>query len=245
MNLIATGNTAKIYLYGNLVVKVFNENLPDSESFYEAHKQKYVHSLGLRVPEVLEVRRIEGKQAIIMEYIEGPVLGDLLSRNSAKKNDYMDLFVKSQRKVHSINTGLLEHMSDKLHCQIDSANNLDQNQKLKLLAKLESLSCRDTSLCHGDFHPYNLIMGIEGVAIIDWVDAGSGDIRADVCRTYLLYSQFSVDMAELYLNSYCEASGLSEEEIFKWAPVIAGARLAENVSSENKDRLIELVDRYS
>lgn len=86
-------------------------------------------------------------------------------------------------------------------------------------------------LCHGDFHPFNLILSNKSVNIIDWVDASSGDIRADVFRTYLLYSQSSVELAEMYLHIYCRNTGLSRDEIFQWAPIIIAARFAEKVSS--------------
>lgn len=66
------------------------------------------------------------------------------------------------------------------------------------------------------------------VKIIDWVDASSGDIRADVFRTYLLYSQNSVELAEMYLHIYCKKTGLLRDEIFQWAPIINAARLAES-----------------
>ena len=66
----------------------------------------------------------------------------------------------------------------------------------------------ENRLCHGDFHLLNLIMSDDKVTIIDWVDASAGDIRADVCRTYLLYSELSTEVAELYLRLYCEKSGL-------------------------------------
>ena len=49
--------------------------------------------------------------------------------------------------------------------------------------------------------------------IIDWVDSRAGDIRADVCRTYLLYAQLSEELAELYINLYCEKNGLSKKEM--------------------------------
>ena len=60
----------------------------------------------------------------------------------------------------------------------------------------------------------------EKVKVIDWVDASSGDIRADVFRTYLLYSQASVELAEMYLHIYCSRTGLSRDEVFQWAPIL-------------------------
>ena len=102
----------------------------------------------------------------------------------------------------------------------------------------------DEKLCHGDFHFFNLIMSDHKVTIIDWVDASAGDIRADVYRTYLLYSQFLVELADMYMRLYCEKSGLSKDEIFQWAPIIAAARLSECVSSEKPERLLEIVNQY-
>ena len=78
--------------------------------------------------------------------------------------------------------------------------------------------------------------------IIDWVDASSGDISADVCRSYLLYSQISTELAKLYINLYCEATETNQDKVLAWASVIAGARLAENVSSENPDRLLRIIN---
>lgn len=86
------------------------------------------------------------------------------------------------------------------------------------------------------------MFGFFEVNVIDWVDASAGDIRADVYRTYLLYSQFSSELADIYLRLYCEKSGLLKSEVFQWAPVIAGARLSENVSSENSGRLIKIIE---
>ncbi|BCB37562.1 hypothetical protein BCJMU51_2449 [Bacillus cereus] len=42
-------------------------------------------------------------------------------------------------------------------------------------------------------------VNVKNVNIIDWVDASSGDIRADVFRTYLLYAQSHIELAEMYL----------------------------------------------
>jgi len=68
---IAIGNTAKIYLYENKIVKIFNDYLPVTESSNEANKQRFAYSCGLSVPKVLDVTKVNGKQAIIMEYIKG------------------------------------------------------------------------------------------------------------------------------------------------------------------------------
>ncbi|MBO1580496.1 phosphotransferase family protein [Bacillus sp. XF8] len=242
---IAIGNTAEIYLYDNKIIKVFKEHFPNTESLYEAKKQEYAYSCGLYVPNVLEVTEIKGRQAIIMEYAKGKTIGDLLTHNMERAEHYISICVNVQQKVHAVvvDSDLLERMSEKLHRQIESVQNLDEKQKGKLLRKLDSMVF-EPRLCHGDFHPFNLIMNNDNVKIIDWVDASSGDIRADVYRTYLLYAQSSVELAEMYLGLYCKNADLSRDEVLDWAPIIAGARLSEKVSPENREHLKKLVDWY-
>ncbi|WP_064090931.1 aminoglycoside phosphotransferase family protein [Rossellomorea aquimaris] len=241
---IANGSTAKVYLHENRIIKVFKDYLPDSEAKNEAYKQKYAYSCGLSVPEIVDVTKIEGKQAIIMEYIKGRTIGNLVSENMDQAEHYMNISIDIQLKIHRIEADhSIEPMSEKLCRQIESVPNLDSKRKSTLLDKMSSMTV-EKRLCHGDFHLFNLILSDEGVTIIDWVDSSEGDVRADVYRTYLLYSQFSLELAEMYLRLYCKKSGLSKDDIFQWAPIIAAARLSERVPSENTERLMEIVDHY-
>ena len=242
---IAKGNTAKIYLYENRIIKVFNDFLPETESLYEANKQKYAYSCGLSVPEVLDVTTIDGKQAIIMEYVKGRTLGDILSDHLDDIEYYMNISIDIQQQIHMIVAAdSFESMSVKLSRQIESAQQLDESQKTALLIRLNSMTY-EKRLCHGDFHLLNLIMSDNNkVTIIDWVDSSVGDICADVYRTYLLYTEISIELAEIYLRLYCKKSGLSKDDILQWAPIIAAARLSENVSLENSELLLKIVQQY-
>ncbi|MEK3763367.1 phosphotransferase family protein [Solibacillus sp. FSL K6-4121] len=243
--LVATGNTANLYEWNNKIVKIFKENLPPTESFYEAKKQEYAYSCGLNVPEIFEVRKVNGLQAIIMEFIEGETLGHLLLKNLNDADRYINVLVKVQKRIHEVKveSDEIERMDEKISRKIESAPSLNKSQKSMLLNKLNSLKY-EPRLCHGDLHPFNLIMNEEVVSIIDWVDATAGDIRADVCRTYLLIAQHSLDLAELYLQLYCCNINISKSEIRQWMPIIAGARLAEIVSSEDTQRLMDIVNQF-
>ena len=242
-NPIASGNTANIYLSDKKIIKVFKDFLPETASLNEANKQKYAHSCGLPVPEVFEVTRINGKQAIIMEYAEGETLGNLLTKNTVQSAYYLNLSIEVQQKIHSIIPNTIESMHDKLTRQIESVKQLTKRQKICLLKKLDCISF-EPRLCHGDFHLYNLIKTEDGVAVIDWIDCSAGDRCADVYRTYLLYSQVSAGLADQYIKLYCEKSGMMMSDIFQWAPIIAGARLSENVSSEDPARIMAIIEKY-
>lgn len=237
---IATGNTAAIYLHENKAIKIFRDHLPASAPVYETHKQQLAYDSGLRVPEVLEVTMIEGKHALVMEYVKGKTLGQLVMEDREQAEYYMGLSVDTQREIHNKKIDSLEPMKEKLARQIQSVGCLNDEMKAALLEKLESMTF-ESRLCHGDFHLYNLIQTDDGIAIIDWVDASAGDIRADVYRSYLLYSQVSTELAEMYVKLYSEKSGLGKEEIFAWVPIVAAARLAENVATEDENRLMEII----
>lgn len=238
---IAAGNTAEVYIVQDKIVKVFREDLPEGTSSYEAEKQRYALSKGLPVPKIIEVTKIDGRQAIMMEKISGRTLGELLLENRNLAQHYMEMSIDIQQSIHRISADSFEPMTEKLTRQIGAAERLSQSQKTALFLKLSEMPVKK-QLCHGDFHLFNLIMD-DQVTIIDWVDASAGDSRADVYRTYLLYTQFSSELAELYLKLYCIKSGLSKDEIMEWAPIIAGARLSEGVISENSDRLLAIVDK--
>ncbi|WHY31561.1 aminoglycoside phosphotransferase family protein [Bacillus wiedmannii] len=244
-NPIAKGNTAEIYLCDNKVVKLFEQYLPNTESLYEAQKQKYAYSRDLHVPKVFEVTEIQGRQAIIMEYVEGESVGELLLNNLNKAEYYINICVNEQKKIHAIrvNTDEIESMRERLERQIKSVHKLDKKQKKSILNKLHSIKF-EPRLCHGDFHPFNLILSEKNVNIIDWVDACSGDIRADVFRTYLLYTQSYIELAEMYLRIYCSNTELTRDEIFQWAPIMIAARFSEKVSPQNEVYLNKLLTQY-
>lgn len=244
-NLIAKGNTAEIYLCDNKVVKLFKEYLPNTESLYEAQKQKYAYSCGLHVPKVFEVTEIQGRQAIIMEYVEGESVGELLLNNLSKAEHFISICVSIQQKIHAISVSPdeIEPMKERLYRQINSVHSLDEKQKGNILKRLDSIIF-EPRLCHGDFHPFNLIMSNDDVNIIDWVDASSGDIRADVFRTYLLYAQSYIELAEMYLQIYCSNTDLTRDKIFQWAPIIIAARFSEEISPQNEVYLKRLLNQY-
>jgi aminoglycoside phosphotransferase (APT) family kinase protein len=242
-NPIATGNTADIFLQEGKIIKLFKEYLQDGEAEYEANKQKMVRSYGLPVPCVYEVTKIAGRQAIIMEYAAGKTIADRILEDETTAEQYLNLTVDIQLKIHAIKPSSMELISDKLSRNINTASELSETQKAALLENLRSIPY-ENRLCHGDYHPFNLILNETGIKIIDWVDAGMGDVRADVCSSYLLLSQFSVELANLYLRIYCEKSGLSQDDIFVWMPIVAGAGLSGNVSSKQVELYLDIVGQY-
>ncbi len=240
---IARGNTADIYICNDIIVKLFHEKTAPNEALREARKHAFVYSCGINVPKVWVVRKIDNRQAIIMEYIQGKTLGQMYQEEICSLDDILTLSVAVQQQLHykkTVHSSAMERMKQKLERQIATVNQLERSEKVHLMQLLDMLP-EDASLCHGDYHFFNLIASNNRVTIIDWVDASIGNIGADVYRTYLLYSQFSLEIAEKYLFYYCKTSDLKRKEIFQWAPIIAAARLSEGVTTENEQRLMEII----
>lgn len=61
-------------------------------------------------------------------------------------------------------------------------------------------------VCHGDFHPLNVIVDGEAATVIDWTDAGLGDPMGDIARTALLLRVAGVATPEPALRAALSAS---------------------------------------
>ena len=78
-NIIAERINKKIYRDGNKCIKVFDESYSKADVLNEALNHARVEETGLNIPELFEVTRINGKWAIVSQYIEGSRLADLIA----------------------------------------------------------------------------------------------------------------------------------------------------------------------
>jgi aminoglycoside phosphotransferase (APT) family kinase protein len=108
-----------------------------------------------------------------------------------------------------------------------------------LLDNLTALPDGDR-LCHGDFHPWNILGWPSRLSVIDWMAASRGNSAADVCRSYVLMRSIAPEMASSYVDAYAQLSGERLGDIFQWLSVVAAARLAEGVPDEVDDLMAML-----
>ena len=73
---IAVRTSKTIYRTGEQVVKVFDEDYSKVDVLNEALNQAIVEGLGLHIPKIYSVESIEGKWAIVSEYIKGKTIAD-------------------------------------------------------------------------------------------------------------------------------------------------------------------------
>ncbi|MCL1806216.1 MAG: aminoglycoside phosphotransferase family protein [Oscillospiraceae bacterium] len=242
MTLTGSGAQADVYHYEDKAVKIYKADHMQAEARYEADLQEKAYKAGLPVPAVFEITEYGGKAAIVMEYIKGKPLGESMLENMAKARDYINIAVDLQMMTHNIRAEGFPNQKDRLAKKIKNTSHLDSGQKEELLLRLEQLPS-DDKLCHGDFHVLNLLQTPQGVKIIDWVDACSGTPAADVCRSYLLYLLYREDVAKMYLELYCKTAKIDKLDVLAWMPVIAGAKLDENVTERDVQTLKSLTNK--
>ena len=117
---IAVRNNKTIYRDGDRCVKVFNEDYSKADVLNEALNQARIEETGLNIPKILEVTMLDGKWAIVSEYIKGKTLAQLMEEDSEKKDEYLELFVDLQLSVHAKKSPLLNKLKDKMSRKIAS-----------------------------------------------------------------------------------------------------------------------------
>ena len=115
---IAERPSKTIYKDGDTVIKVFDEHFSKSDILNEALNQARVEETGLKIPKIIEVKKIDGKWAIISEFAEGKTLAQLMKENPDKIDEYLELFVNLQLEVQSKKSPLLNKLKDKMNRKI-------------------------------------------------------------------------------------------------------------------------------
>ena len=230
---IAVRNNKTIYRDGDRCIKVFNAEYSKADVLNEALNQARIEETGLTIPKIIEVTMVDGKWAIVSEYIKGKTLAQLMADDEENKEKYIELLVDLQMSVHQKTCPLLNKLKDKMSRKI-AETDFDATTRYDLHTRLESMP-KHNKVCHGDFNPSNIIIAEDGTPyILDWSHATQGNASADVARTYLLF-WLSGDIAgaELYLDTFCKKSQTEKQYVQKWMPIVAASQ---SVKGNDKER---------
>lgn len=230
---IAVRNNKTVYRDGADCIKVFDSDYSKADILNEALNQARIEETGIRIPKIKEVLTVDGKWAIVSEYIKGKTLAQLMEEHPEKKHEYLELLVDLQMDVHSHTCPLLTKLKDKMNRKI-SATDLDATTRYDLHTRLESMP-KHNKVCHGDFNPSNIIIAEDGTPyILDWSHVTQGNASADVARTYLLFwLAGDIEGANAYLDLFCKKSDTAKQYVQKWMPIVAASQ---SVKGNEKER---------
>jgi aminoglycoside phosphotransferase (APT) family kinase protein len=131
---------------------------------------------------------------------------------------------------------------DRLEYKIRHAKALSSRLQKATLSTLFELPNGD-SLCHGDFHPLNILLSIRGPVIIDWITSSIGNPLADLARSTIIIlgaassTQIPKSLEKFivrwfhstYIRHYFQLRPRGEMEYRHWLLVVAAVRLSEKI----------------
>lgn len=265
MNKISEGRTAEVFVLDQeKIVKLYREGFPMDAVRYEYEVNQIVESLGIPAPRAHELIDEEHKSGIVFDRIEGTTLLRTVIQYPNELDRLTRAFADLHYRIHKyeinaerLEASVIHSQKDVLAHNIQNATHLSNEQKQSVIQYLNTLP-DGNCLCHGDFHPENVMIG-ERNWVIDWMTGMVGNPAGDVARTLLIYrygtlpdeapdyikaalEQMRVTINDVYLDHYLANSGLQFSDIDAWMLPIAAARLTEWISDGEKEQLVQFIE---
>ena len=254
-----SGRTAQVLVWdNNRVLKLFREGFNISHIQKEERISRTVFEAGLPVPAVHGIVEVEGRYGIVFDRVDGPLMMEEMITKPGELTYLTKLFAELHAKMHTITILGLPSQRQKLASQIQSAPRLSDKEREAALSALTRLP-EDNKVCHGDYHPGNIMMSSRGPVVIDCADASQGNPHADVARTLLLFQVAEPDAIkdvelgkavqsliqrfplDVYFKRYREVQSLSQEQLDAWRLPVVAARLSEGLSLIEENRLLSII----
>ena len=173
--LIGRGRTAEIYAWGDSqVLKLFRQDWPDDWVEYEVKIARIAQQAGLSAPAVGEELDIGGQRGVIYERVDGPSMLHSVAIKPWTLFKTARQFADLHASIHLLTVNDLPLQRESLKRAINRAPHLTDSMKSGILQRLELLP-DGNALCHGDFHPDNILMSEHGPVVIDWMTATQGN----------------------------------------------------------------------
>jgi len=257
--LIGRGRIAEVFAWGDdQVLKLFYPGQLLDWIEEEARISRLVYETGVATPAVGDVIEVDGRHGIIYGRVHGPSMLTEMSSKPWKLGPSAKMLAKLHVSMHTKMVTNLPSQRQILQRSIQSVTVLTDQKKGAILKVLDSLPDGHV-LCHGDFHPDNVVMSANGAMVIDWTTASQGNPLADAARTSLILQlgELSPGTPKLiqwmtrigrglfhqaYLRHYFQLHPASAQEFARWQLPMAVARLNDGIAEEQA-QLLSLIDK--
>jgi hypothetical protein len=252
---LGAGREAEVYGWGDAVVKLYRPG-------FLAHRAEAAVLSTLDghrwAPRLIDVVDHDGRTGLVLERLDGPDMLTLLERRPWRLCGLARELARTQLTVHSVPAPAdLPDLRTVLAARIGEAD-MPEQLRGHALRVLDGLPDGDR-LCHGDYHPGNLLIAADRITVIDWPGAARGLPDADHARTLLILRwgnplpgtrlMFRSVIAAgrsmftyWYARAYARGVRRPLRSVDDWMVVQAAARLYEGIDAERRT-LIGLVDR--
>ena len=259
---IAEGREAEIFAWEDgTILRLMRDPQAQQQNERQAAAIESARSLGVRVPAIYGSKTVMGRPGLIMERIDGPDLLTLIGKRPWTIFRIGRISGEIHAQMHSVAApSVVPPLKATLKKRIESLDRLPERLGRFALDTLEGLPDGD-SLCHGDFHPANILMAGENPVVIDWTNATRGDPTADVARTVITLRLGETPpgtssalrllalvgrriLVGLYLRSYRRRRTLDMSLLSRWEIPVAAGRLADGIEEEAPSLIALLEEEY-
>jgi aminoglycoside phosphotransferase (APT) family kinase protein len=181
--------------------------LPTPDRLADGHREAAIQDrladLGYPAPRVLHVfapGELTDRPTQVVQRAPGGLLLDDLLRRPWTARRLVRRLAELQARLHDLPTGDFPDTDDLLDRRLRLPRHVvatgDHPELNRALEQVEALAPRlrdaPQSICHGDFHPLNVLNDGGSATVIDWTDAGLGDRHGDLARTLLLFDMAAI-----------------------------------------------------
>jgi len=235
--LVGRGLTSDVFEWdaGRVLKLSFDWRARDKTEL-EFRISRAVHNSGYPCPAAHELVECNGRLGIVFDRVNGISMFEAVARKPwllpSASRELADLHVK----LHSLKAPFeIPSQREQFERWIAAAGDLSPQQLEAARNTLEKVQPSET-LCHGDFHPQNILYSSKGPVVIDWSTATRGNPIADVARSSRLFlgapipphTQFHIRwmiiffrklVNKIYLRRYFELRPGSPRELEFYEPL--------------------------
>jgi len=224
--IVGKGSQATVYAKGEYAVKLYRDGYPKRNVFSEAYIMANLELVNFPGPRVYEILHVNGRYGLRMDRVKGKMMLEEC-RDPARCKDALDVLVDLQCRLQKYDkVGWLPDLKQRFHDDLVLGDRLSADLKKRLLGILGGLP-DGQALCHCDFHAGNVFFDGTRYTVIDLLQICRGDPAADAACSYAAYNFIDRELAEYYLNRYCDKSGISGKSVRQWLTVYAGTLLGQ------------------
>lgn len=242
---IVAGEAAEIFARDDgHVLKLYRGEDSANKAELEANHIHAAKKAGLNVPTVKEIIEVDGCHGIIFERIEGPTLRQKLINKPRRLIPLARQLAEVHVEMHACSApATFRVQRAQIEQKITHTPLLSDEAKKTLLSDLAQLPTGN-AICHGNFHPGNLLLSYNGPVVVNWLDATQGNPYLDIAHTTLRLQplplspavgpslrQFTIATVRLfcavYLQTYTALCPISYEQLDVWRRLVAALQLVE------------------
>ena len=260
---IAEGREAEIFAWQNgSVLRLMRSRDAGQAVASQAIAMKAALAAGVDVPEVRGTETVDGRPGLIMERIDGPDMPTLIGKKPWLISSGARIFGRLHAQMHETEAPAdLPNLRERMRQRIEGSKRVPPELAEFACSHLDMLP-DGGRLCHGDFHPANIIWNEDRQAIIDWTGVVRGDPAADYARTMLMLRLADPPpgfplplrllalvgrrvLIKFYQREYRKNRTLDDALVERWEVPVMANRLEDGIEEEQTKILALLEERLA